>query len=129
MEHLSPETGVALKKKHVLVAVLFGSTAFGKTHKKSDIDIAILADKPLSFKERYNLQVIFAKAFGVSVQKIDIVDMRAANPLLFFLIMTEGKLLLGSPDIHDSLYVSAVKRHIDAKPLYELDKNYVRSSH
>ena len=129
MRTLDTVTIGALQKKQILAAVLFGSTASGKTHKKSDVDIAILAQKPISFKERYNLQVIFTKAFGVPVQKIDIVDIRAANPLLFFMIMTEGEPLFGLSDIHDSLYVSAVKRHIDAKPLYQLDKDYVRSAH
>jgi predicted nucleotidyltransferase len=118
-----------LIQKGVLAVIQFGSTAHGTAYRKSDTDIAILANEPISFRERYTLQVFFSKVFSTYVHQIDIVDLRAAHPLLAFLVMTEGTPLYGSEDTIDSLYRSAVARHIDAKRLYLLDNDYVRTSY
>ena len=127
MHQLSDHQRETLIKKGVLAVIHFGSTADGTEHRKSDVDIAILASKPVSFKDRYDLQVLFGRVFSIPVHRIDIVDLRAANPLLAFLVMTEGVPLFGAEEIIDSIYRSSVKRHIDAKRLYLLDREYVRT--
>lgn len=117
-----------LTKMGVIAVIHFGSSNDGTAHRKSDVDIAVLAEKPISFKDRYDLQVLFGRIFSIPVHKIDIVDLFSAHPLLAFLIMTEGEPLFGSEETIDSLYRSAVKRHIDAKRLYFLDREYVRNT-
>jgi predicted nucleotidyltransferase len=128
MKALTDRQRAELTKQRVLAALVFGSTASGTAHKKSDVDIAILGERPISFKDRYTLQCLFGTIFSVPIHQIDIVDLRSAHPLLAFLVMTEGIALHGEEEMIDALYRSAVKRHIDAKRLYLLDQDYVRTS-
>jgi predicted nucleotidyltransferase len=116
-----------LIQKGVLAVIQFGSTANGTAYRKSDVDIAVLAVQPITLKDRYDLQVLLGKVYSVPVHRIDIVDLRAAHSLLSFLIISEGLPIFGSEETIDSLYRSAVKRHIDAKRLYSLDREYVRT--
>src|SRR3990167_521703 len=68
--------------------LLFGSTVSGKLHKRSDIDLAFLFDKPADILALTN-QVIRL----LHTDLVDVVDLRRANPLLKFSAVKNGSLL------------------------------------
>lgn len=78
------------QKYCVVSAYLFGSQASGKTHKKSDTDIAVRFRKELSLKKTLqfaNELTLFFK------NECDVVDLDAAPLPLQFRIFRERKLL------------------------------------
>lgn len=113
---------IELSEKYGLsLVVLFGSQATGKTHKDSDIDIAYIAHKKLDFDVKSSLNSDLTGVFGN--ERVDIVDMKTANPLLLRAIVRDAVVLYEkSRNIFDNIYVYAVKLYEESKPLFELKK-------
>lgn len=87
------ETAVAvLRNAHpALVAVYrFGSTATGTARTDSDIDLALLGERPLSPLERFDLQERIAAALR---RQVDLVDLRSASTVMASQVVTTGVLL------------------------------------
>jgi len=115
---------IALKYQLRLV-LLFGSHAKGRAHKKSDIDLAFLTKKPLSFKQEYHLNYEFTKLFQKEL--IDTVNLMKAPPLLLYAIFQNPKVVYKEDDdTFPSYRVYAFKKYIEAKPLYNLRNDMTR---
>ena len=76
--------------------ILFGSQSKGHTGASSDFDIGVVAEKPLSLEEKNKLSEEIAKEFAFPEDKIDLVDLNEASPLLQMEAAKSGKLLKGS---------------------------------
>ena len=81
---------IALKYDLSFVAI-FGSQATGATHRKSDIDIAIIRKQPISFDER--LKIIGDFSDMLEREDVEIVDLTSASPTLMHAVVRDGKLL------------------------------------
>ena len=93
--------------------LLFGSTVSGKIHKRSDIDLAFLFDKPADILALTN-QVIRL----LHTDLVDVVDLRRANPLLKFSAVKNGSLLYErAPGIFNGFYSLAFRMYVDTKKL------------
>ncbi len=99
-------------KKFPLI-ILFGSKAKQTAGKISDTDVAVLDDHELDLSEKVKLGADLAQKLGVSEDRVDIVDLSIASPLLQHEVAKYGKLLGGS--IHDffRFRVLAWKRYQD----------------
>lgn len=97
----------------IKLIILFGSRAKGTAHKKSDTDIAILADHPLSYKERGEIAGKAAELCYVSEDDIDTVDLWTASPLLQQQVAQTGKLIFGNNFDFLRFRVLAWKRYQD----------------
>ena len=75
--------------------ILFGSQSKGHAGVASDFDIGVVADKPLDLKEKNRLSEEIAKEFSYPEDKIDLVDLNEASPLLQMEAAKSGKLLKG----------------------------------
>lgn len=69
---------------------LFGSRATGAVHDSSDIDIAVLPQKPLSTELRWDLQQELAIALKLDV---DLVDLLSASTVMRLQVVSKGDLL------------------------------------
>lgn len=74
---------------------LFGSHAHGDNQPDSDIDIAVLAEKPLTDQQRWLLAESLANALSCDV---DVVDLRTANTVMRLQILSTAKQLYRQPD-------------------------------
>ena len=75
-----------------LVAIYrFGSSLTGVRSPDSDVDLAVLASDPLDALRRFDLQERLAAALG---QNVDLVDLRAASPVMAIQVIGKGRLLL-----------------------------------
>jgi predicted nucleotidyltransferase len=75
-----------------LVAVYrFGSSVSGERSPLSDVDLAVLAAAPIDPLLRFDLQERLAAALHRSV---DLVDLRAASPMMAIQVIGKGRLLL-----------------------------------
>ena len=76
--------------------ILFGSRNKGYARESSDFDIGVVADRPLDQQEKNNYSEAIAKEFSFDEDKIDIVDLNEASPLLQMEAARSGKLLKGN---------------------------------
>ena len=81
------------KKFHLKLAIIFGSFANGKNRADSDLDIAVLGLKEVSFKDQVSLTNELLQIFK---QNVDLSVLNQANPLLLFQASKNSILLCGS---------------------------------
>ncbi len=74
----------------VLGVWLFGSQADGTATSRSDIDLGVLFDRELTFKEELAFEVVVSEMLGID--DVDVLDVRRAN-LLFRFRVIAGELL------------------------------------
>jgi uncharacterized protein len=79
------------REPDVLLAIVFGSVAAGVAGRESDIDLAILAERPLDVERRITLIRRIAEATG---RPVDLLDLRETGVPLLRTILREGTTLL-----------------------------------
>lgn len=80
----------------VRLAMLFGSLAAGRTRPDSDVDIAIMADRPLSAELKAEWIGALAAATG---RPVDLIDLRTAGEPLLGQVL-KGRRLVGDAALH-----------------------------
>lgn len=105
---------------------VFGSAARGDMHAQSDIDIGFDTGRALTEREEMFLSLALAESFGTD-KEIDLVNVKNASPLLLRLMTEDAVPLFGTPSAFDALDRKATKLYIDAQPLFDLTKEYVRN--
>lgn len=111
------------KKFNLRFIVLFGSAATKKTHKESDIDIAVYPEKKLPFKKEVELRYELSSLFQ---REIDMSFFDRAPPLLLGQIARYGKLLAGDKKIYQNFRIQAVKEYLDFEPYFLLREKKVK---
>lgn len=101
----------------VSFAYLFGSQVTGETHSESDIDLAIFPTEVMSHNNVWQAAQSIAQQLNCDV---DLINLREANTVLRFQIITEGILLI---DKHDQ----APTFEVDTFRMYQ-DLQYNRKS-
>ncbi len=114
--------------RHGIVLLLqFGSTVTGKSQARSDVDIAVLFDRPsLALEELGALQAELQALFPE--RPVDLVVLNRADPLLLKQVTTSCNLLFGSQrDLHE-LKIRAFKQYQDHRRFFEMERDYVDRS-
>jgi len=93
--------------------ILFGSQISGNIRQASDFDLAVLADQPLSIKDKEKISEQIAEDLQISSDLIDLVDLSVASPLLQYSIAQTGRILSGNKDDFLRFKVLAWKRYQD----------------
>lgn len=106
-----------LKKYPVVFAYIFGSHAKGKTGPMSDIDIAVFFRPKISEEKqrklRYKIQNDIEIALSMP-EKIDIVPLNNAQPLLEREVVYDGKIIYNQDDAKRAHYeAGAIGRWLD----------------
>jgi predicted nucleotidyltransferase len=87
------------------LALVFGSVAVGKQRPESDLDIAVMAEKPLTVEEKINIISVLAEKTG---RPVDLIDLKIVAEPLLGQIVRYGRRLLGS----DNAYGRLISRHL-----------------
>ena len=122
---MEPEQLADVARRHGIRLLLrFGSTVTGRTHARSDLDMAVLLEHvPASFDA-------FA-ALGADLQalhpgrEVDLVILNRADPLLLKQIVTHCELEYGAERDLQELKIYAFKRYQDHRPYFEHERKYV----
>jgi predicted nucleotidyltransferase len=93
--------------------ILFGSQARNTAGEQSDTDIAVLAGGPLSLEEKSELGERVAQKLGVSEEKVDVIDLWDAPPLLAHQVGETGKLIEGERFDFNRFRIRAWKQYLD----------------
>ena len=114
-----------IRKKHNLSLILMhGSQVTGKTHTKSDTDIAVMQKDGSRKIDLLGLYGDFAQI--LKTNSVDIVNLTHANPLLLFTVARKSKLLAGSQKDFDKFKLLAFHRYSDYQPYLKMEAEFVR---
>lgn len=117
--------GLAEKYK-IKFIVLFGSRVKGNPREDSDFDVAVYTDNFHEMGKYSDMLVGLANIFGVFEDKIDLTDLKNANPLLRYEITSKGKLVFGNELEYLQLEAFAFRDYIGAKSLMDLEYSLVK---
>jgi predicted nucleotidyltransferase len=108
-------------EKGLQFVLLFGSMASGRASRRSDIDLAFLFDEPADILALTNRVIQL-----LQTDRVDVIDLRHASPLLSFAGAKEGKLLFErSPGLFNSFCSLAFRRYIDTKKMRDAQEKAI----
>lgn len=116
------------KKYDLDLLLLFGSRVRNKKHlhKESDFDVAYLSKKDLDLMEEAELICDLMSVF--KSERLDLTDLKKAGPLLRQKIFEDHKILYyKNPEIYSLYQIYAIKGYIEAKPLFELTRQFIEN--
>lgn len=93
------------RQEDIRLSIVFGSVADGSQNPESDLDVAVLADGPLTARRKMALIDALAQ---VAERPIDLVDLSTAGEPLLGQILQHGQRLTGA----DSTFATLVTRHL-----------------
>lgn|SRR3989338_7898650 len=115
------------------LAILFGSKARGTAGRSSDTDVAVLVDHPLALHEKNKLGEYIARKLGIPEEKIDLIDLYDAPPLLAHEVGETGKLIEGTRFDFNRFRIRAWKHYLDTAKFRRARekslKQYVQRTH
>ncbi len=107
------------KRYKLELILMFGSRVSNNIHSESDIDIAVYGKHILSEKEKIALIVEFSNIFHKD--KIDIVDIKTASPLLKREIFKSYKVLYQkTPMLLHQLELVSIYEYKESEILYQI---------
>jgi predicted nucleotidyltransferase len=110
------------KERDLRLVLLFGSALTGTVHKKSDIDLAFLFDRPVDILSITNSVIRL-----LHTDKVDVIDLKHASPLLKYSVAEKGRLLYEkSPGMFFEFYSLAFKEYVDTRKLREARETAIK---
>jgi len=89
----------------IQLAIMFGSMAQGTENSHSDLDLAVLANRPLDVETKI---AMIAELALVTGRAVDLVDVKTAGEPLLGELLSKGRRILGS----DAQYGDLLARHL-----------------
>lgn len=114
--------------KHTII-IAFGSQISGRAKPVSDFDFGVLYPKPLSLSERTNIAESLSKKFNINEDKIDLVDLSSASPILKFEVAKNGKLVEGDTFDFIRFKVRAFKEYQDTAKFRRIREQVMMKNH
>jgi predicted nucleotidyltransferase len=122
---MDPSALETIARRHGIELLLeFGSVVTGQVHPRSDLDLAVLFDRPVvSFEELADLQ--HALQSLNPDREVDLAIINHADPLFLRRITERCRLLHGSARRLAELRIHAFKRYQDHRRYLALERLYV----
>jgi len=111
------------RKRRLRFILLHGSYATDKMRGGSDLDIALLGEKPIEFEELSALYSDLAEIFGDDPQReLDIKSLHKADPLFCYQVARDSQLLFGDITDFNEFRAYAFSNYFDSRDLFHLEK-------
>jgi uncharacterized protein len=111
-----PIRKVLQRHQDIKLCIVFGSFAAGKVSSKSDLDIAVAAERPLDGDKFFELAAEFSAATN---REIDLLDLMTATGLILKQALSTGKIVQNH---NKSLYAKLISQMLfneaDMMPYY-----------
>lgn len=114
-------------KKPIIIA--FGSQVTDRITLMSDFDFGVFSDRALSLSERTDLSGYISTKQNINEDKIDLVDLYTASPLLKFAVAQNGKLIDGDYVDFVRFKVRAFKEYVDTAKFRRLREKVMMKNH
>jgi len=105
--------------------IAFGSQVKGQANTMSDFDFGVLKENPLSLSERTDLAEFISEKLKINEDKIDLVDLSTASPMLKFEVARDGKLIDGNYTDFIRFKVRAFKEYVDTAKFRRLREQVI----
>jgi predicted nucleotidyltransferase len=113
LEELRERLTPLFRDKGLRFALVFGSAALGQLHKQSDVDLAFSFDEPTDIISLTNRVIRL-----LHTDRVDVVDLKRAAPLLRYSAVKTGKLLYErTPGLYHEFCSLAFRMYADTKKL------------
>jgi predicted nucleotidyltransferase len=111
-------------RKHCLRFILLhGSYATDKMKTGSDLDIALLGEKPIGLEELLDVHSDLTDIFGDNPQReLDIKSLHKADPLFCYQVTRDSQLLYGDRTDFNEFKAYAFSNYFDSQDLFHLEK-------
>ena len=117
-----PQLARVARKYRLKFVILHGSYATGRSHHGSDLDIAVLGEKEVSFGQHLKLYGDFSDIFGDNAKReLDLKTLHKVDPLFRYEVTRDGVLLYGDPSEYEEYKAVSYRSYEDARPLRELE--------
>jgi predicted nucleotidyltransferase len=114
------EVGMKYRLRFIL---LHGSYATNKIRRDSDLDIALLGEKPIEFDELLAIYSDLSEIFGDNPQReLDIKSLHKADPLFCYQVSKDSQLLYGDLTDFNEFRAYAFSNYFDSKDLFHLER-------
>ena len=124
VEALDAIRTVLLGRGDVLLAYVFGSAARDQTRPSSDLDIAVVFERPLGARELDRLATALEAAAG---RRVGLVTLETAPPLLAHEVIATGRLVLcRDEDLRVGFEARVAARYLDSARLRRVQHAYLR---
>lgn len=112
-----------IRLKHNLSLILMhGSQVTGKTHSKSDFDIAVVRNDK---KKNLKLFELISDLETLCKGNVDISDITFADPLFLFAVIRKCRLLAGNINDFKSLEKLSFFKYSDYMPYLKMESDFV----
>jgi predicted nucleotidyltransferase len=109
--------------------ISFGSRINGRTNTNSDYDFGVLGNTILTLEERTSIAYHLSKELNINEDKIDLVDLSNASPLLKFEVAKKGKLVQGKTFDFIRFKVRAMKEYQDTAKFRRMRERLILQPH
>ncbi|HVL69897.1 MAG TPA: nucleotidyltransferase domain-containing protein [Vicinamibacterales bacterium] len=121
----TPTLEAVARARGIRLILQFGSSVTGRTHARSDLDLAVLVERhPEPFHAYGELAADLQQCFPG--QEVDLAIINRADPLFLKQVMDTARLLYGSPRAFAELKVYAFRRYQDHRRFLDMEREYVR---
>ena len=111
------------RKYRLRFVLLHGSYATNKAKAGSDLDIALLGEKPIEFEELLAIYSNLEEIFGDHPRReLDIKSLHKADPLFCYQVARDSQLLYGDRTDFNEFKAHAFSNYFDSKDLFHLEK-------
>jgi predicted nucleotidyltransferase len=111
------------RKYRLRFVLLHGSYVTNKVRRDSDLDIALLGERPIGFEELLAMHGDLAEIFGDDPQReLDIKSLHKADPLFCYQVTKDSELLYGDPTDFNEFKAYAFSNYFDSKDLFHLER-------
>lgn len=111
------------RKYKLKFVILHGSYATRRSHKGSDLDIAVLGKNTLTFGAELKLHGEFSGIFGDNARReLDLKTLHKVDPLFRYEVTRDGVLLYGDPTKYEEYTAMSYRAYEDARPLRALEE-------
>ncbi len=111
------------RKYHLKFILLHGSYVTGKTKADSDLDIALLGEKRIEYKELLDIYGDLEEIFrDHPTCELDIKSLHKADPLFCYQVVKDSQLLYGDSTDFNEFKSHAFSNYFDSKDLFHLEK-------
>ncbi len=112
--------GRIAQKNNLKFVILYGSRARQKARPDSDLDLAILGEKEIGFKEILHLFPQFSEFFPG--QELDVKSLHHVDALFRYLVVRDGILLYGDKTDYLEFKAYAFRDYTESASLFHLQE-------
>jgi len=123
IEEINDKLAPLFNEEGLRLVLLFGSVASGREYQDSDIDLGFLFDKPIDILGLTNRVIQLLRT-----DRVDVIDLSRASPLLKFSAIRQGKVLFEqAPGLFNTFQSLTFRIYVDTKKMRDAQEKAIHN--